>query len=74
MVKHKGFLQRLSQVFAVLSFILSVVSAVWLYLQVGEAGWDNPVSASLLASIFFFVSVGVVLTVIGRSNLPSLKP
>lgn len=74
MGKRKGVMQRVSQVFAVLSFVLSIVAAVMLYLRVGEEGWNNPVSASLLASIIFFTSVGVVLTVIGRSDLPSLKP
>lgn len=74
MEKGKGVMQRVSKWFAVLSFLLSVLCAVLLLFRVGEVGWNNPVSASLLASIIFFTSVGVVLTVIGRSDLPSLKP
>ena len=32
---------------------------------------EHPVSASLLASSFFFVFVGVVLTVINNTDIPS---
>lgn len=34
---------------------------------------SDPVVASLMASLVFFVGVGVVLQVIGRTNLPDLK-
>lgn len=46
---------------------------IFLYLRVEEFGMENPISASLLASSFFFVSVGVVLMVIAKANLPSFK-
>jgi uncharacterized membrane protein required for colicin V production len=73
MMKRKGFLQSVSQIFGVVSFILALVCAGFLYVRMGEFGGNNPISASLMASIFFFICVGVILTVIGRSNLPSFK-
>ena len=35
---------------------------------------SKAVYASFLASMVFFIGVGVVLNVIGATNLPSLKP
>ena len=40
------------------------------YLSDGTA---NPVVASMMASVVFFAGVGIVLQVIGSTNLPSLK-
>ncbi len=71
--KKKGFLQKVALLFGMLSFLLAVVAGVWLYFRVGSVGADNPISASLMASTFFFICVGVILTVIGRANLPSFK-
>ena len=73
MTKKKGPLQKLSLVSAVISFILAVISAVMLYLRPESLGSFNPISASLMASTFFFISVGVVLTIIGKADLPSFK-
>ena len=71
--KSKGFMQRMSVVSGLLSFLLAAVSSIGLYLKVTATGFDNPVSASLLACCFFFVFVGIVLTIIGRSDLPSFR-
>ena len=46
----------------------SLVGAVYLH-----SGSQNPLVASLMASVVFFVGVGVVLHVIARTNLPDLK-
>lgn len=73
MVKKKGILQKVSLVFGALSFVLAIVAGVWLYLRVESVGADNPVSASLMASTFFFVCVGVILTIIGRTDIPDFK-
>ena len=73
MVKRKGFLQKLSLVFSGISFVLSLVCGVWLYFRLQSVGSDNPVSASLMASTFFFLFVGFILGVIGSANLPSFK-
>lgn len=73
MAKKKGVLQKVALVFGVLSFALAIAAGVWLYIRVGSVGGDNPISASLMASTFFFACVGVVLTIIGSANLPDLK-
>jgi len=69
--RKKNLFQKASLLFGAVSLILAVVSAVLLYLRVDSVGGDNPVAASLLASIIFFLSVGGVLLFIGLSNLPS---
>lgn len=66
-------MQRLSTGSGLLSFLLALVSAVWLYFNVSASGFNNTISASLLACSLFFVFVGIVLTIIGRSDLPSFR-
>jgi hypothetical protein len=74
MIKNKkSALQKSAIYFAVASFIASVASVVYLYLKIDSLGWESPISASLLASSFFFAFVGVVLMIIGTSNIPSFK-
>jgi len=73
MKKKKGPLQKLSLVSAVLSFILAIISGIMLYLRPENLSSMNPISASLMASTFFFISVAVVLTIIGKADLPSFK-
>jgi hypothetical protein len=74
MIKNKkSALQKSTVYFGASSFIASVVSVVYLYLNIDALGWENPISASLLASSFFFAFVGVVLMIIGNSNIPSFK-
>ena len=70
---RQGFLQKISVVSGYISFLLAVVSAVILYFKVEELGTKHPVSASFAACCFFFVFVGIVLTVMGRSNVPSFR-
>jgi len=73
MTKRKSVLQKLSLVSAVVSFILALISGVVLYLRLESMGVDNPISASFLASTFFFICVGVVLSIIGTADVPSFK-
>ena len=73
MFKRKGPLQMTAQIIGVVSFLLALVCGGWLVLRLDEFGANNPISASLMASIFFFICVGVILTIIGRSNLPDFK-
>lgn len=69
----KGFLQKFAVWAGVASFIVAAVCGVLLYARVQATGFDNPISASLLASVFFFIFVGILLSIIGRSNLPSFR-
>ena len=66
-------LQKVSSYTAVISYILAVISAIALYLRLQEHDFNNPMSASLLACVFFFALVGIVLNIVGSSNLPSFK-
>ncbi|MCG8037765.1 MAG: hypothetical protein JAZ19_12110 [Candidatus Thiodiazotropha taylori] len=73
MPKRKGVLQKASLISAGVSFLLAIVSAVLLYFRIESVGKDDPISASFMASTFFFVCVGVVLAVIGKADLPSFS-
>lgn len=67
--RTQGFIYHLG----ITSFIASAACLVILYLRMDDADLKNTISASIAASSFFFASVGVVLTTIGKCNLPSLK-
>lgn len=73
MTKRKGVLQKVALVSAVVSFVLALTSGVMLYLRLESVGSDSPISASFMASTFFFICVGAVLTVIGTADIPSFK-
>lgn len=73
MTKRKSVLQKVSLVSAVVSFVLALISGVMLYFRLETVGSDNPISASLMASTFFFLCVGAVLAVMGMADLPSFK-
>ncbi len=73
MQSSKNALQRVSYVSAIISLIAAVACLIILYLKVDDIGFDSPISASLMAGSFFFVSVGLVLMVIAKSDIPSFK-
>jgi len=56
MQSSKNALQKASYVSAITSLIAAVTCLVILYLKVDDIGFDNPISASLMAASFFFVS------------------
>ena len=69
----KSKLQKSALYFAAGSVIAAFTSVIYLMLNIGTLGWENPISASLLASTFFFLFVAFILIVIGMSNIPSFK-
>lgn len=69
-----GILQKTASVSAYISFVLAATCAGFLYFAIDQSGANNPVSASFMAAIFFFIFVGIVLLVIGKTNLPSFNP
>lgn len=73
MTKKKSNLQKSALYFSVFSVVASILSVVYLFLKVDTLGWESPISASLLASSFFFGFVAVVLFIIGSSDIPSFK-
>ncbi len=64
-------LQKLSGITAKICFLLAVLCVITLYYKVQEIGMEHPVSASFLASAFFFVFIGIVFTVINNADIPS---
>jgi len=73
MTKRKGMLQKLSLISGIISFVLAFVAGIVLYLRVDTVSSGDVISASLMASVFFFVCVGAVFTTIGKADLPSFK-
>ena len=73
MAERRSVLQKISIVSAVVSFLLAFITGVMLYLRLESVGSDDPVSASLIASTFFFICVGTVLIIIGNADIPSFK-
>ena len=73
MKKSKSILQKVAIVIGIICFLLAIVCAVALYYMVQDVGMQDVVSASLLASTFFFVFIGFVFTVIGSADIPSFK-
>jgi hypothetical protein len=73
MKKNKSKLQKLSLFFSALSLIASIASIIYLKLNLDVLSWENPISASLLASSFFFAFVSFLFFIIGTADIPSFK-
>ncbi len=73
MKKNKSIFQKSALYFAAGSVVAAIASVIYLYLNIGTLGWQNPISASLLASTFFFLFVALILIVIGTADIPSFK-
>ena len=73
MKKNKSILQKSTLYFSIASFLASVGSIIYLMLEIDTLAWQNPITASLLASSFFFASVGLLLGVIYTTDIPSFK-
>ena len=58
-------------VIAFISYFIGILVGIAAF-YFGE-GSQDPVAASLMASVVFFFGVGIVLQAIGSSNLPSMK-
>jgi hypothetical protein len=70
-MKQRSMIQKVLMVIAVISYIAAIGCGIAAaYLSDGSA---NPVVASMMASVVFFAGVGIVLQVIGSTNLPNLK-
>lgn len=58
---------------AYICYVAAVITLCAAGYRAYAVGTDNPIFASLVASVFFFVSCGIVLQVIGSVSLPDLK-
>ncbi|MBU0500498.1 MAG: hemerythrin family protein [Gammaproteobacteria bacterium] len=63
--------QKLLLAIAILSYLAAAACGVGVIFF--KDSLSDPVAASLMASIVFFIGVGVVLQVIGTVNLPDLR-
>ncbi len=72
-LKKKSILQKFSLVMGVTSELLSAVCLVMLYIKSQELGMQDVISASYMASAFFFFTTGIVLIIISQTNIPSLS-
>ncbi len=73
MSKKKGPLQKISYASGIVCFLLAIATGVVLYLQPQVVDKNDPVTASLAATMFFFVCIGIVLGFIGKADIPSFK-
>lgn len=60
--------QRISFALAILCYLAAVASALAAFLHEGTPS-DDPVLASLMAMVVFFIGCGAVLHIIGTANL-----
>ena len=73
MKKRKSILQKASGIIGIICFLLAILCAVALYFMIQKSGMQHVISASLLASLFFFTFIGFVFIVIGNADIPSFK-
>jgi len=73
MTKRKGILQKVSLISGYISFLLTFIAGITLYLREGTGLNNDPISASLAATTFFFFCVGIVLIIMGKADIPSFK-
>ena len=63
--------QKIALAFAYLGYLAAIVAISIAFIK--DFPDNDPMFASLLAIVVFFIGVGIVLHVIGRANLPSFK-
>jgi len=73
-MKQRGLGQKIALIIAVLSYIAAVACVAAVAYWGNQLGASHPVTGSLAASVVFFLSVGVVLQVMGSISLPNLNP
>lgn len=72
-MKKKSILQKSSLVMGIVSELLCIVCLVMLYIKSQELGMEDVISASYMASAFFFFTTGIVLIIISQTNIPSFS-
>lgn len=65
--------QNISFAVALICYFLALCCAGLTFYYSQEMAEYDPVVASLGATVVFFVGMGIVLHVIGKTNLPNLK-
>ncbi len=65
--------QKVSLAVAYICYVAAVITLFSAGYRGYTVGTDNPIFASLAASVVFFVGCGIVLHVMGAVSLPDLK-
>ncbi|MEN8179431.1 MAG: hemerythrin family protein [Pseudomonadota bacterium] len=65
--------QKVSLAIAYLCYIAALLSLLTAIYRGTTLGTEDPIFASLVASVVFFIGCGIVLHVIGAVDLPDLK-
>jgi hypothetical protein len=73
MKKRQTLAQKISVMIAYLCYLAAAGCQIGLYFYYDGEGMNNPISASLMASTVFFIGSGIVLHVMGKTDLPVLK-
>lgn len=69
--RKRGFIQKLLLAIAVISYLAAVACGV--AAAYPDTGFSDEVVGSLMASVVFFVGVGIVLQVLANARLPDLR-
>ncbi|MEN8213834.1 MAG: hemerythrin family protein [Pseudomonadota bacterium] len=72
-MEQRGIGQKIAFFMAVVFYICAVGCVIAALYYNHQLGTDNPIVASLMASVVFFIGGGIVLHVIGSVDLPDLK-
>ena len=72
-MKSRKTSQKISLVIAYLCYLAAGLTFLAAIVRGITVGTENPIFASMAASVVFFIGCGVVLHVIGVVNLPNLK-
>lgn len=70
-MKQRSRIQKGLMVVAAMSYLAAIGCGIGAFLL--DAKLSSPVIASMMASVVFFACVGLVLQVIGSTDLPDLK-
>jgi ABC-type uncharacterized transport system fused permease/ATPase subunit len=69
--RKRGFIQKLLLAIAVISYLAAVACGVAAIYP--GTGFRDEVVGSLMASVVFFIGVGIVLHVLANARLPDLS-
>ncbi len=72
-MKARRISQKVSLAIAYLCYFTALLALLSAGYQVTLARTQDPIFASLLAAVVFFIGCGIVFQVIGNVNLPDLK-
>ena len=73
LMKQSGIGQKIAFVSAIIFYLLGIGCVIAALYYDHQLGSNNPIVASLMASVVFFIGAGIVLHVIGKVDLPDLK-